>query len=84
MDSVFVSSSSRVIDGLRHMMTAADDAAELVQSYVDVSTALLIIEVAKRADDLDEWFPHGKWATIQSIQGAAEKQLATAFKRPNY
>lgn len=81
MDSVLVSSSSRVIDGLRHMMTKADDAAELVQTHVDVSTALLIIELAKRADDRDEWFPHGKWATIQNVQSATDKQLATAFKR---
>lgn len=77
MDSVQLSASSRAIDGLRLMMEAAGDLDAFVQTYVDVSVALLIVEVAKLAPDNDEWFPYGKWATIQSIQGRIAQQLKT-------
>jgi hypothetical protein len=79
MDSVHLTESSRTLDGLRDMMQAADDAAELAQHWVDVSTALLIIEVAKRAEDRPEWFLRGKWATIQSMQDATERELRKLF-----
>ena len=80
MDSVLLSDSSRVLDGLRDMMEAAIGPHEYVHSYVDVPIALLVIEASKRAEDRDEWFPRGKWATIQSIQGATEKQLERLFR----
>jgi len=81
MDSVLISTSSRTLDGLRDMMRAADDAEELVQTYVDVSTALFIVEAAKRAPDRPEWFPRGKWATIQQIVLNTTEQLDTLFGR---
>jgi hypothetical protein len=81
MDSVLLSSHSRTLDGLRDMMRAADDADELVQTYVEVSTALLIVEAAKRAPDRPEWFPAGKWATIQNIQQSIEEQLGQLFRQ---
>ena len=28
----------------------------------------------------EEWFPRGKWATIQSIQSATECQISTMFR----
>ncbi len=83
MDSVLLSESGRVLDGLRDMMEAAIGPNEYVHSHVDISMALLVIEVAKRAEDHDEWFPRGKWGTIQSIQCATEKQLARLFVKPN-
>ena len=79
MDSVLLSQSSRVLDGLQDMMTAAIGAHDYVYGHVDVQIALLVIEAAKRAEDREEWFPHGKWATIQSMQSATERQLATMF-----
>ena len=79
MDSVILSESSRVLDGLRDMMTAAIGAHEYVHAHVDASIALLVIEAAKRAEDRDEWFPRGKWATIQHMQSATDRQLAMMF-----
>ena len=79
MDSVLLSTSDRVIAGLRDMMKAAVGDNEYVHGFVDVEIALLVLEAAKRAEDRVEWFPRGKWATIQSMQAATDKQLATMF-----
>ena len=83
MDSVHLSDSSRVLDGLRNMMDAAVGPHEYVHGHVDVPVALLLIEVAKRAEDRDEWFPRGKWATIQAIQGEVERQMRELFVTAN-
>ena len=80
MDSVLLSDSERVLDGLRDMMIAADDADGLVQSHVDVLTALLIIEISKRAEDRVDWFPRGKWATMQALQERCSAQLDKMFR----
>lgn len=80
MDAVQLSDSSRVLDGLRDMLAAAlGDEHDYVHSHVEVPVALLIIEAAKRADDRPEWFIRGKWATIQAIQAATDKQLSTLY-----
>jgi hypothetical protein len=79
MDSVHLSDSICVLDGLCNMMTVAVGPHEYVQSYVDVPVALLLVEVAKRADDRAEWFPRGKWATIQAMQGEVERQMRGLF-----
>lgn len=80
IDSVLLTNSDRVRDGLTDMLTAAigDHGYEL--RYVDVSLALLVIEVAKRAEDRDEWFPRGKWATIQAMQERVERELQWLFR----
>jgi hypothetical protein len=39
-----------------------------VAIFLSVPDALLIVEIAKRADDRPEWFPSGKWATILAIE----------------
>uniref|UniRef100_A0A6M3LQN1 Uncharacterized protein n=1 Tax=viral metagenome TaxID=1070528 RepID=A0A6M3LQN1_9ZZZZ len=71
---------SRTIDGLRLMIGAAfGENGYLDTRLVEVPIALLIIEVAKIAEDRDEWFPCGKWATIQAIQGRVENELKTLF-----
>ena len=41
--------------------------------------ALLVIEAAKRAEDRVEWFPRGKWATIQAMQERTERELRWMF-----
>lgn len=80
LDSVMLTDSDRVRDGLADMLTAAigDHAHEL--RHVDVSLALLVIEAAKRAEDREEWFPRGKWATVQAMQERVERELRWLFR----
>ena len=80
MDSVHLSSGGKVLDGLRDMMAAAIGENDYVYGYVDVPIALLIIEVAKRAEDRADWFPRGKWATIQEVHRRTDIQLDTIFR----
>lgn len=80
MDFITIADSELVKDGLCLMLDAASDGmGGLLDGggWVEVSTALLVIEIAKRAEDRDEWFPCGKWATIQAIQGRCDEQLDT-------
>ena len=71
------------VDGLGKMLEAALGGPH---GYTDsliaeVPIALYIVEIAKIADDKEEWFPLGKWATIQAIQGRIEKEITTLFKK---
>jgi len=71
---------SCTVEGLGLMLEAALGPHGYTNSrLVEVPIALLIVEVAKMAEDRDEWFPCGKWATIQAIQGRVEKELKTLF-----
>jgi hypothetical protein len=74
---------SRVVDGISRMLEAAfgDIHGYTDTRLVDVPTALMVVEIAKLADDHEAWFPCGKWATIQAIQERVEKQLHTLFGR---
>jgi len=70
--------SGTSLEGLKRMMSYILNDEE--QGYtdsplVDVPTALFIIEVAKLVNDREDWFPHGKWATIQAIQERIETEL---------
>lgn len=80
IDSVLLTDSGIVRDGLADMLTAAigDHAYDL--RHVEVSLALLVIEAAKRADDRKDWFPRGKWATVQAMQNRTERELSKMFK----
>lgn len=80
LDSVQLTDSDRVRDGLADMLTAAigDHAHEM--RHVDVSLALLVIEAAKRAEDREDWFPRGKWATVQAMQERTERELRWLFR----
>jgi len=80
LDYVMLTDSERVRDGLSDMLTAAIGEHGYNLGYVDVQLALLVIEAAKRAPDKEEWFPRGKWATIQEMQSRTEKELARMFK----
>jgi hypothetical protein len=82
MHAVLLSDSSKVVDGLSAMMDAAVGPHDSVYSYVSVEIALLIVEIAKLAEDRAEWFPRGKWATIQAIEERIQLQLYTCFKPP--
>jgi hypothetical protein len=75
LDFILLSASIPVLNGLDLMLEKAIGANHYVREYVDLEIALLIVEVAKLAPDLDEWFPRGKWATIQAIQGRCELEL---------
>lgn len=81
MDSILLSESCRVLDGLRSMMTEAIGENDYVQAYVEVPIALLIIEIAKRAEDDEGWFLRGKSATIQAIQARVNAALRGMFQR---
>lgn len=77
MNSILLSANRRVIEGLNAM---SQDMLGIVNGYIDsayveVPIALLLIEVAKRAEDREDFFPHGKWATIQAIQERTHREL---------
>ncbi len=80
MDVVTLSESNSVIAALRDMLESAiGPHGYLLSRYADVPTALMVIEVAKRAPDREEWFPRGKWGTIQSMQAMTERELNLLF-----
>lgn len=72
---------SLVVDGIGKMLEAAFGGPHgyTDSKLVEVPTALMIVAISKLADDRDDWFPCGQWATIQAIEGRVEKQLKTLF-----
>lgn len=77
MDSILLSANRKVIEGLNAM---SQDMLGIVNGYIDsayveLPEALFIIELARRAEDKEEWFPYGKWATIQAIQERTHREL---------
>lgn len=82
MDYVMLSGLAKTHAGLVDMLNASEPCGgELIEDsqFANVADALFVIEVAKRAKDRDDWFPCGKWATIQAIQGRCEAQLSKLF-----
>jgi hypothetical protein len=75
VDDIHLTDSSRVADGLSDMLKASIGEHDYAHHYVSVPVALFIVAVAKRAPDHAEWFPRGKWATIQNIESRIEKML---------
>ena len=80
MDTVMLTDSSHVRDGLADMLTAAIGEHGYSLVHVDVQLALLVIEAAKRAEDREDWFPRGKWATVQAMQSCVERELRWLFR----
>ena len=80
LDVVNLTESYTVRDGLAAMLTAAIGEHAYCLSHVDAATALLVIEAAKRAEDREDWFPRGKWATVQEMQERTERELQWMFK----
>lgn len=68
---VTLTANNKVLTGLRLLMEYARQ--KTLQPTVDIPTALKLVEVAKDAQDLPSFFPHGKWATIQAIQERIDK-----------
>jgi len=56
----------------------AADGRDVGQSWVDFDTCCGIVERLKHANDTEELFPRGKWATIQHLQ-----QLISDAVRPS-
>ena len=75
MDSILISTTGTVRDGLAAMLEAAIGYHEIVQVFVPLQWALFIVSLAKNASDKEEWFPHGKWATIQALQGRIDTEI---------
>lgn len=74
-DYIIVTDNQSTREGLEKLLLAALGDHGHVLPHVEIGTALLIIELAKRAEDRSNWFPRGKWATIQSIQNRVENDL---------
>ncbi len=82
MDMVQLSDSSVVIEGLSQMLidrigTDCDGDIYYARSWVSVTTACFVVTVAKLAEDKPEWFPRGKWATIQAIETRIHDAIMT-------
>ncbi len=68
MDSIHLSESTAVVTGLIRLMDDLIGAGDYVTTWSELPYVTMLVEVAKRADDTTEYFPRGKWATIQSLQ----------------
>ena len=81
MDFILISATSQVRDGLDRAIEFAIGAHDYIHTYVEIPTAMFIIEIAKRSEDKSEWFPHGKWSTIQAIQARIDIEINKLFTR---
>jgi hypothetical protein len=79
LDCICLTDSYTVRCGLEDILTAAIGEHGYNLTYVAPELALLVIEVAKRAEDKPEWFPRGKWATVQAMQAQVERELSKLF-----
>lgn len=79
LDFVWITDSDTVRDGLKDMLTAAIGEHAHDLGHVEPGLALLLVEIARRADDRIDWFPRGKWATIQAIQAQIDRVLQDLF-----
>lgn len=82
MDFIELTHNQDTKQGLMDMLEAAEPGMSTLidtGNLTDVSTALLVIEIAKIAQDRPEWFPRGKWATIQAIQERCGAELSKLF-----
>jgi hypothetical protein len=61
-----------MIDSIQLSHTVADGLSlalnQDVNTFESLERMAWIVLVLKQLDDTDEWFPRGKWATIQSIE----------------
>ena len=80
MNVIHLTDNSIPANGLSDMMTVAIGDHGYTFRWVEVDFALLVIKIAKRAEDNPDWFPHGKWATIQRMQAVVEQELDRLFK----
>jgi hypothetical protein len=86
-DMFQLSQSQAVRSGLQHMLETLCPVdfhtAELwTASWVEIAPTLFLIEIARRAEDKEEFFPRGKWATIQAIQGRLDEAMTKYLSTP--
>ena len=63
------------LDGLELMTKEMMNTTDHVAGKKDIAAALFITALAKKADDKPEWFPKGKWATIQLMEARIGEQI---------
>jgi hypothetical protein len=76
---VTLTDSNTTATGLEKMLTAAIGEHGYHLPHVDLPIALLIIEIARRSEDVPEWFPRGRWAAVTSMQDRTERVLNALF-----
>lgn len=69
--SDFKDSGEAILRMLEHYIGDHD-----YQRLVPIEIALLVVEIAKRAEDRPDWFVRGKWAMIQAIQDRIAIEIA--------
>ena len=74
MDSIQLT-AGKTQEGLDSMLEAVLGPHGYIQPWVEIPVALLIVAIAKRAEDKPAWFPCGKWATIQAIEQSVALEL---------
>jgi hypothetical protein len=85
---LFQLSDSQVVrTGLQHMLETLCPidfycAEQWTKSWVEIAPALFLVEIMKRAEDLPEYFPRGKWATIQAIEDRLDEALTKYLSTP--
>lgn len=75
MDYIKIGSNSIVRDGLELAIEKLIGPHEYVKSFVPMEIALLIVRLAKISEDKPEYFPKGKWATIQAIENNIDNEF---------
>lgn len=86
-DLFILSESQSVREGLQHMLETLCPidfytAEQWTKSWMEIAPILFLIEIAKRAEDKEEYFPRGKWATIQAIQGRLDEAITKYLSTP--
>jgi len=76
MDFILISMDERVCDGLRDVLQDCLGDHDYVRGFVPIEMAMLIARIARSAPDLASYFPKGKWATIQVIEGRIDDELS--------
>lgn len=82
LEIFLLSDHADVVEGLRRMMQErfGDEYDEYARMWVPMGRALLIVAVARRVEDKPEYFPRGKWATIQAIEQGVDWVIDRALK----
>lgn len=75
MESILLFDHGPAGDGLTLMLTHYLGDHDLVYKFVDLSIALMVVEIARKAEDKEEFFPYGKWAQIQTIEGRCSAEI---------
>lgn len=75
MDMIQIAERQLAYEGLELMLTAAIGGHDYSKGWVPFEIACMVEQLARAAEDRDEWFPLGKWATIQALQGRIDAEI---------